>query len=299
MKLKQLLLGGVGAVLIGVRAMAQEPGTLSASGAGEVWAKPTQMEFRAMLSGSSELGVDAFTKYKQYKERTEKLVKDMGVEKLDIKVGGIRLGFAGEEQQQMMMMMARGIRPGGGDDEAAVKPQMSVTSGARLIVGGIEDLTEDEAIEKATDLIDRFSDGGLTILPAGQANYRGQQQGAMVMFVIEDVAPLRKKARELAFANARAEAEELAKLAGVKLGRIRTVHDQGDRGAQAMAYRQYGYYDDSFEYYAYDDEEGGEGDESDNEPPKENGPKKEPMRTGAWRPVAIRSAVSVMFEIEP
>lgn len=52
-----------------------------------------------------------------------------------------------------------------------------------------------------------------------------------VSFELSDRAPLYAKAREQAIANARRDAEQLAKLTGVKLGRIISVDDQAEGNA--------------------------------------------------------------------
>lgn len=49
-------------------------------------------------------------------------------------------------------------------------------------------------------------------------------------FDIEDKRPLTEKARELAFQNAKADAERIAALSGAKLGRLLRVNDGGESG---------------------------------------------------------------------
>ncbi|MET0339882.1 MAG: SIMPL domain-containing protein [Polyangiales bacterium] len=55
-----------------------------------------------------------------------------------------------------------------------------------------------------------------------------------VSFELSDRAPLHQKARAQAIANARRDAEELAKLTGVKLGRIVSIDDQAEGGGQPV-----------------------------------------------------------------
>src|SRR4030095_1238660 len=76
-------------------------------------------------------------------------------------------------------------------------------------------------------------DAGLTIGPPTPTNYyqyqmmmnRGETNMGIASFKIESANELREQAYAKAIENARAKAERLAKLSGVKLGRVVSVQD--------------------------------------------------------------------------
>jgi hypothetical protein len=95
-------------------------------------------------------------------------------------------------------------------------------------------------LETVLKLIDTCHDAGLTLGPSGVMSFiqmqMRQQTGAgdmLVSFKIPDKTDLENQAYEKAVADAKAKAERLATLSGVKLGRVLSVEDQGAQPPQA------------------------------------------------------------------
>lgn len=291
------------ATLAGLVDAQEEQIGIATTGVGQVWARPNLVEFQSVLEGSSELGGDAFTKYKQYKERTETMLKDLAVDKLQLKLSGIRLGWGGDGDSEEMMMMRPGrgrFARGGGEDGAGVQPQTSIASSARITIGGIDKLSEEEVVEMTAKLLDRFRDGGLTIFPTAQNRYNGGQlAGSMATFIVEDVAALRVKARKQAFDRAKQEAEELAALANVKLGRVLGVSEYGESSQRYPYSGGFGDYDEDDGEDEIDDDAADGGDAAGNADAADGAEKKVSVRSGTCRPVPVRVRVWVRFAIEP
>ena len=212
-------------------ARAQDPGGangISVAGSGEAKGKPTAVEISAVVSGDAELAADAIVKYRDTKRRAVEALEGLKLEGLTIESGGFAINQGMDPAQQQAMMQGNAVAGGS-------KQRVTVTEQLTVVLGGLDKLKDEELMDTVLKVVDTGRDGGLQIGRPQPRNYyemqmyynNGQGNANMVSFKIPDAEALREKAYESAMADARKRAERLASLAGVKLGRILSVRDQG------------------------------------------------------------------------
>lgn len=233
-----------GLALLPGGAAAQDDRGIAVTGSGEVRSLPSQIEFHAKLAGSGEIGGDALVKFQEFKRRSLEAVEGLGLENLKLEFGGFSVTQGGDPNQAYQQMVFLG---GGGDVSAEVaKPEVAISSMFRITVGGIADMKKEEVLDLSTRLLDKLSDSGVAVLPNQQAPSYDEigdpyPMPALATFVLADAAALEDQARERAFASARASAERLAKLAGVKLGSVISIQElSGNSATYQYQYDEYG-----------------------------------------------------------
>lgn len=224
-------------------ASAQQDRGIAVTGSGEVKGLPGQIEFHAKLAGSGEIGGDALVKFQEFKRRSLEAVDGLGLENLKVEFGGFSVTQGGDPNQAYQQMIFLG-----GDDGSAetAKPEVAISSMFRITVGGIAEMKEEDVLDLSTRLLDKLSDSGVAVLPNQQAPSYDEigdpyPMPALATFVLADAAALAEQAREQAFASARASAERLAKLAGVKLGGVVSIQEVSSNSATIQyQYDDYG-----------------------------------------------------------
>jgi uncharacterized protein YggE len=211
--------------------------TITVTGSGDAKARPTIVEMTAVVSGEAELAADAVVKYKDSRRRAVKALEDLKIPSLAIESKGFTLNQGIDSNQQQMMMM-RGQMP------TTSKQRVQVTEPLRLVIKGVDKMKDEDLMGVVLKVIDAGRDAGLTVGP-GAPNYyqmqmmmqRGDNSGAgMASFKIAEPAALREQAYAKAIENARAKAQSLAQLAGVKLGRVTSVQEGGTPPQAGVVY---------------------------------------------------------------
>jgi uncharacterized protein YggE len=213
--------------------------TITVTGAGDAKGRPTLVEMSAVVSGEAELAADAVVKFKDTRRRAVKAIEDLKIPSLAIESKGFTLNQGMDPNQQQMMM--RGQMP------TTAKQRVQVTEPLRLVIKGVDKMSDEELMNTVLKVIDAGRDAGLTVGGAMPQNYyqmqmmmqRGDAQG-MASFKIENAVDLREKAYAKAIDDARAKAERLARLAGVKLGKVTSVQDGVVQAPQAQVVYVYG-----------------------------------------------------------
>ena len=198
--------------------------SISVVGVGTVKGKPKVVEISAVVMGEGELAADASVKFRDTRKKATEALDGMKNASLSIESKGFSINQAMDQAAQMRMMQGMGSDGG--------KQKVAVTEQLRLVLKDVDQLELDKLMETVLKVIDVGRDNGLQIGP-GNTNYYQMQmmmqtgQGMnMISFKIPDPTALREEAYKLAVADARAKAEKLASLSGVKLGRILAVQDQ-------------------------------------------------------------------------
>jgi uncharacterized protein YggE len=213
--------------------------TITVTGSGDAKGRPTIVEMSAVVSGEAELAADAVVKFKDTRRRAVKAIEALKIPSLAIESKGFTLNQGMDANQQQMMM--RGQMP------TAAKQRVQVTEPLRLVIKDVDKMSDEDLMNTVLKVIDAGRDAGLTVGAAMPQNYyqmqmmmqRGDAQG-MASFKIADPAALREQAYAKAIENARTKAERLAKLAGVKLGRVTSVQDGVVQAPQAQVVYVYG-----------------------------------------------------------
>ena len=201
---------------------------ISVAGSGEAKGKPTAVEIGATVSGDAELAADAIVKYRDTKRRAVEALEGLKLEGLKIESGGFAINQGMDAAQQQAMMNGNAIA-------GSAKQRVTVTEQIKIVLSGLDKLKDEELMDTVLKVVDTGRDGGLQIGSGQPRNYyemqmyynSGRGNSNLVNFVIPDAESLRDAAYKNAMADARKRAERLAGLAGVKLGRILSVRDQG------------------------------------------------------------------------
>jgi uncharacterized protein YggE len=199
---------------------------ISVIGTGTVKGKPTIIEMSANVSGEAELANDARVKYQDAKKKGLAALNALNNPDLSVEAEGPAVSQAVNPQAQMQMM--QGVAP------AAEKSKVQISESLKILVKGVDKLTPDQLLEMVLKMIDTCRDAGLQVGPPPATNYIQMQIRAqtgapdsLVSFKIPDKTDLENRAYEQAVADAKAKAEKIAVLSGVKLGRVLSVKDQG------------------------------------------------------------------------
>jgi uncharacterized protein YggE len=211
---------------------------ISVTGIATVKAKPTEVEIDGTISGEGELANDASVKYHDSKKKVTAGIEAMKNPDLTLKSDGSEVHEAVDPQQQQRIMQGMG----GGETP---KVRVQISEHMVLKLKNIDKLDPDKLLETVLKLIDTSRDAGLTIGPPPATNYyqmqiQAQNGGAdaLVAFKIPDITDIQNDAYKQAIADAKAKAQRLADLSGVKLGKVRSVQDE-QPAAQRQVFNPY------------------------------------------------------------
>lgn len=214
---------------LGTACVAAETPGIAVVGSGKILAKPTQVELTAIVKGEAELAVDAITKYEDNKRRALEAINNLGIADLSVSEGGVSINSA--EAQAAMMAAMRGMPPA---EDSTQKLSLSETLTLKLLK--IDALSTQDLLQTLVKIVDAGKDAGLTIGPPPKSMYElqiaaqsGNAQSPLAAFKLGDVATVKGQAYEAAILDARTQAERLAKLASVKLGRVTSIREVTDK----------------------------------------------------------------------
>lgn len=195
---------------------------ISVYGSGETVAKPDVVEISLRATAAAELTGDAIIKYRDTKRRTLEAFEKLKLEKLEIEELGVSL--ADQASAEAMQNMWRGM------PATTVKAKVEISSALQLRLAGIRDLTTEQVMETVGKLLDTAKDSGASVGPTSAEmqmawRYGQQANSTLVRFIVRDLNKLREEAYENAVQDARARAQRLAKLNGIKLGDVLSVQE--------------------------------------------------------------------------
>jgi uncharacterized protein YggE len=220
-----LILTSIALLLCAAVARAAEDG-ISVSGTATVKAKPTEIDIVGIVTGEGELANDASVKFHDTKKKALAALDNLKNPDLSVESEGSDIHDSVDPQQQMRMMQ--------GQSTESPKVRTQISERLTLKLKNADKLEPDKLLETVLKLVDTSRDAGLTIGPAPVTNvyqWQMQQQNgggggeSLVQFKIPDTTELQTQACKEAIADARAKAQRIADLTGVKLGKVLSVHD--------------------------------------------------------------------------
>lgn len=238
---------------------------ITVSGTAKVMGKPNAVEIGAFVSGDAELTADAVVKYRDARKRAVAALEGLKIANLSIQSDGfsVKDWVDAAAQQQAMMR---------GQQVANAKQKVSVGEQLRLVIKDADKMDQAALMDTMLKVLDTAKDAGLTIGNTSPGNNNnnnenGNQGGAdaLIQFKVTDCSALREQAYKQAMDDAKAKAQKLADLAGVKIGKILSVED-GDS-------------------------------DSNNSSQSTNASTKE-LSSGVFSDIPLTVAVTVQFEIE-
>lgn len=194
---------------------------ITVSGTAKVMAKPNAVEILTYVSGDAELTADAVVKYRDARKRAVAALDALKIPTLSIESNGfsVKDWVDAVAQQQAMM---RGQMAGNSKQKVSVGEQL------RLVLKDADKVDQAALMDTMLKVLDTAKDAGLTI---GNGEPRGFNYNnpitanPLITFKVTDTTALREQAYKQAMDDAKAKAQRLADLAGVKIGRIISVRD--------------------------------------------------------------------------
>lgn len=210
-----------------VSAQAQNnTGYLSVTGVGQVDATPDVLELHGTISSSGELASDAMTTFATVKEEALASLKELDVEGMTVETSGLNIGTGAAAGVNAFLRLQQ---PG----VAAEPPQVSVSESLLIQLKGIDELDTEQLLGKMVKIIDAAKEAGITFGTAptniSMVAYARTGMPALTAYKLAESDTLREQATEQAMKQARARAERLAKLAGGRAGKVRTVIETQNR----------------------------------------------------------------------
>lgn len=210
--------------LTGSAVQAQSRSGISVKATGQVKLKPDVLELEGHVNGNAELAADAITKFRSNRQRAVEALEALQIPNLKISAGRVELTSALDQAAQQAMR--RGMAVTGSTNRP-----LDVSEPLSIRIDGIDKLTQDQVIETLVKILDAGKDAGVTLGAKDQPGYNpytGQYNSggtALARFRLSDVESARQKAFEDAMTNAQKQGERLAKLAGLKLGKVRAINE--------------------------------------------------------------------------
>ncbi|QDU11228.1 SIMPL domain-containing protein [Gimesia aquarii] len=204
---------------------ADEANGITVVGMGSIEAKPSVVELTGMVIGQGQLAGDAVTKYHGNRRRAETAFKNLNIPGLEIVEEGMSL-YSSLNASQMQAMM-RGMAVNNTQSQ-----QLSVSEMIKIRLTGIDKLSSQELLETIVKIIDSGKDAGVIIgndtTPTIPGQYNpSKARNTMATFKVTNVGKLKEEAYQKAVQDAKTQAEKLAKLTGVKLGKVVSINGDG------------------------------------------------------------------------
>ncbi len=237
---KPLLVVGLALFIANSTSWAQSRSGISVKATGTVKLRADVLELEGHVSGNAELAGDAITKYRSNRQRAVEAIEALQVPALKVNSGRIDITSAMDAAAQQQMMR------GGGMATASANRPLNVSEPLSIRIDGIDKLTNDQIMETLVKILDAGKDAGITLgAKAGQPAYNPYTGGyntsgsALARFRLSDVEGSRQKAFEDAMKNATRQGERLAKLAGLKLGKVKSINESAATSPQTQQFNPY------------------------------------------------------------
>ena len=258
-----------------VAVCAEEGEGITVVGVGSVEAKPSVVELTGMVIGQGQLAGDAVTKFHGNRRRAETAFKNLNIPGLVIVEDGMSLYSSLNASQMQAMMQGMAVNN-------TQTQNLSVSETIKLRLTGIDKLSSQELLETIVRIVDSGKDAGVVIgnnttPPIPGVYDRSRARNTMATFKVTNVKKLKEDAYHKAIENAKTQAEKLAKLSGVKLGKVTSINGQGGTQKGSTVVYNYGITQGSTNASEQ---------ESDEQP------------SDLFKPIPISAVVKVTFSIE-
>jgi uncharacterized protein YggE len=222
-RLRLALMSIVLAPFTGIATAAESNHGIAVAGTGESKGKPSIVELSGTVTGEAELASDAITKYRDNRQRAVEAMDNLKIEGLKVTGSGVSINSALSPQAMQQMMNGMGS-PGTGN------ARLQVSEPLKISIEGVDKMSTEDLLAMLVRIVDAGKDAGIAIGPQidyQQYYYYGRmnQSQGLAKFKMADVKELRTQAYTAAIKDAREQAERLASLSGVKLGRVTSVRE--------------------------------------------------------------------------
>jgi uncharacterized protein YggE len=198
---------------------------ITVTGVGTVKVRPSVAEIRSTVTGDGELAADANVKYLDARKKAIASIEAMKNPDLSVEPQGPLLEQATDPAAQMRI--AQGMSSDMG------KQHVRISEDLKIQLKNIDKLDPAKLVEMVVKIVDAGRDAGLQMGPPPAANYYQMQMqaqngggDAIVTFELPDKTKVEQEAYQKAVEDARAKAQRIADLSGIKLGKVLSVVDQ-------------------------------------------------------------------------
>jgi uncharacterized protein YggE len=221
-----------------VSATAAEGRRLSVTGTGTVKARPDVVEIHGIVLGQAELAAEALKKLRDGRRRAAETIAALKIEGLKFTTSG-RSIQSPNSAQQMQMIVA------GQEGETPVATHVMFYESVTLRLEGIDKIDEEKLSETLVKIIDTAKDAALIIGPSTRNTYlqnvygNDGNAGSLVTYRLSKPEVIQQKALEQAAKDARAKADRLATLLGVKMGGVHSASESFSAGESQYSSSMY------------------------------------------------------------
>jgi uncharacterized protein YggE len=213
---------------VGANIAAEDAG-VTVSATGEATVRPNRLEIDIKAAASAELTGDAVVKYRDSLKRVKEAFDKLKIEKLELIDRGMNVANSAAGGNVNAVVMNGGNQP-------AVKPEVSISKTLRLEVTGIDKMSEEDLAQLVAKLLDTAKDAGVAAGPesnGGLVMRMGiSMPSTVVTYVADDPSAAKTKASEDAFRQAKQHAQQLADLAGARLGPVLSMEETSASGGR-------------------------------------------------------------------
>ena len=191
--------------------------SIEVEGTGDASAKPDAFVLKGFLTAKDKSAKKVLGKYLKTKESLEETINPMDFPGVEIELEG---SIIKPDVSSPAMMMAGG---GGDTDEGFVFSQP-----IRIRIGIDGDESESSILRNLLNLVDSAETVGVSFSEASNPMMGvvlGGSSESLAIGVLDDASKLSQEATVAAFAQARKKAQQLAELAGGKLGKVISIHE--------------------------------------------------------------------------
>jgi uncharacterized protein len=216
-------------------ARADESG-ITVAAVGEATVKPNRLEIELKSGASAELTGDAVVKYRDGLRRAKEAFDKLKIENLQVEDRGMNVANTAAGGNNGVINL-------GGGAPAAAKPEVNISKSLRLVVTGVDKLSEEQLINLVAKLLDTAKDAGVTTGGDSNNSLLMRMNGmagptTMVKFIADDAAAARKKATQNAFKQAQEKAQQMAEMAGSKLGPVISMEEAAGGAEKGMSLQE-------------------------------------------------------------
>jgi len=202
---------------------ADSTGGIAVAGTGESKGKPSIVELGGTVTGEAELASDAITKYRDNRQRAVEAMDNLKIEGLKVTGGGVSISSAMSQQAIQQIMQGMGA-------PSSANARLQVSEPLKITIEGVDKMSTEDLLAMLVRIVDAGKDAGIVIGPQFDLNQyynygRMNQSQSLAKFRMADVKELRAQAYSAAIKDARDQADRLASLSGVKLGRVKSVRE--------------------------------------------------------------------------
>jgi uncharacterized protein len=223
---------------IGICGVARaEDAGITVAATGEATVKPNRLEIEIKSGASAELTGDAVVKYRDGLRRAKEAFEKLKIDNLQVEDRGMNVANTAAGGNNGVINLGGGAPP-------AAKPEVNISKSLRLVVTGVDKLSEEQLINLVAKLLDTAKDAGVAAGGDSNSSLLMRMNGmagptTMVRFIADDPAPARKKAAQEAFKQGREKAQQMAEMAGATLGPVISMEEtSGGAGEKGMSLQE-------------------------------------------------------------